>query len=100
MPSTAPRVARVAPGPRGHYLVGNVPELRDDPLRFFTECSLEFGDVTRIHLGPTTAHLVRHPDGVKHVLQDNNKNYGRQTRGFEALRETLGNGLITSEVPP
>jgi cytochrome P450 len=94
MPSTA---HRVAPGPRGHYLVGNVPELRDDPLRLFIECGLEFGDVVRLHLGPITAHLVRHPDGVKHVLQDNNKNYGRQTRGFEALRETLGNGLITSE---
>jgi cytochrome P450 len=34
---------------------------------------------------------------VQRVLVDNNKNYDKQTRGYDALRVFLGNGLLTSE---
>jgi cytochrome P450 len=44
-----------------------------------------------------TAHLVSWPTGVNHVLAENNKNYGKQTRGFKNLRRVLGNGLLTAE---
>jgi cytochrome P450 len=42
---------------------------------------------------------VTDPAGAKHVLQDNADNYGRKTRSVEALKETLGNGLLTTTGP-
>ena len=33
------------------------------------------------------------------MLQDNADNYGRKTRSVDALRETLGNGLLTTTGP-
>jgi cytochrome P450 len=53
--------------------------------------------VARVPLGLIDAYLVSSPGGVKRVLQDNSDNYGRQTRGFQALRLTLGDGLITTD---
>jgi cytochrome P450 len=43
--------------------------------------------------------LVTDPVWTKHVLQDNADNYGRKTRSVEALKETLGNGLLTTTGP-
>jgi cytochrome P450 len=40
--------------------------------------------------------LVSAPAGIKRVLQDNAENYGRNTRSVAALRETLGDGLLTT----
>lgn len=42
------------------------------------------------------AYLVASPTGVRRVLQDNDERYGRATRGVQALRGTLGNGLLTT----
>src|SRR5436305_8889682 len=41
------------------------------------------------------SHLVHHPDGVKHILQENNRNYdNRDTPSWNKLRPLLGNGLV------
>src|SRR5262249_44435123 len=34
---------------------------------------------------------------VRYVLQDNSKNFNKQTIGYQRLRAILGNGLVTSE---
>ena len=94
----APAVSpRVAPGPRGAPIVGSLSELRADPLSFVVRTARAYGPVTRLHFGLVEAYLVSSPAGVKRVLQDNSDNYGRQTRGFRALRLTLGDGLITTD---
>jgi cytochrome P450 len=56
----------------------------------------KYGDVVRYQLGPLTAHLVLHPDDVKHVLQENHANY-EKGRGTKRLKLLLGDGLLTSE---
>src|SRR5437773_5875012 len=86
-----------APGPRGHPVLGSLPEVRRDPLHFFLRDFRQFGEVVRYRFGPMVAHLVSSTEGVNHILAENNKNYGKQTRGYEALRYILGNGLLTSE---
>ena len=47
-------------------------------------------------MGPVRFYLVHHPDGVKHVLQDNNQNY---VKGFvvDRVKVLIGEGLFTSE---
>jgi cytochrome P450 len=91
------RARNPAPGPRGHPLLGSLPEVRRDPLRLFLAAFHEYGEVVRFHFGPMVAHLVSSPEGVHHVLVENHRNYGKQTRGYRNLRYVLGNGLLTSE---
>jgi cytochrome P450 len=87
----------IAPGPVGHRLLGSLPAVRKDPIALFLDSARTYGDIARLRFGPRTGHIVSHPDYVKHVLQDNFRNYGKQTRGFQALRELLGQGLLTAE---
>jgi cytochrome P450 len=88
---------KAAPGPRGHPVLGSLPAVRRDPLKVFLESFRDYGDVVRFRFGPIIGHLVSAPSGVNHILAENNKNYGKQTRGYESLRYVLGNGLLTSE---
>src|SRR5579859_1534844 len=90
-------VTRAAPGPRGHPVLGSLPAARRDPIKLFMESFRDHGEVVRFRFGPMVAHLVSSPAGVNHVLAENNKNYGKQTRGYQSLRYVLGNGLLTSE---
>ena len=86
-----------APGPRGHFLLGSLPDAQRDPLAMFQRAFNDYGEVVRLRFGPMTAHLISSPEGVNHVLAENNKNYGKQTRGFNNLRRVMGNGLLTAE---
>jgi cytochrome P450 len=88
---------KVAPGPKGYPLIGNLPDRRKSPIGFFLDAAKKYGDVVRIQFGSRTIHLFCNPEHIKHILQDNNKNYGRQTRGYTKMRTVVGNGLITSE---
>jgi cytochrome P450 len=47
--------------------------------------------------GPLTLYLVAHPDGVKHVLQDNAANYPRPPAVRDRLQAIVGDGLVGAE---
>jgi cytochrome P450 len=84
------------PSLRGHWLLGNLPEYRRDPLGFVQRAALH-GDLVRVKMGPRTVHLVASPELAHHVLVERQHNYGKQTMGFAMLRLVLGEGLLTSE---
>jgi cytochrome P450 len=87
----------LAPGPSGFPLLGNLPTFwREERIAIHTRDAAVHGDVVRYKFGPLTAHLVLHPDDVKHVLQENAVNYTKG-RGTKRLRFLLGEGLLTSE---
>lgn len=86
-----------APGPRTYAPAGVADELRADQPGFLVRMQREHGDVARFRVLWLTMHLVSHPDGVRHVLQENHKGYDKRTRGFEKLKLLLGNGLLTSD---
>jgi cytochrome P450 len=90
--TTAPR----PPGPKGRFLVGNLPEFRRDLLGFFTSCARDYGDLVALKLGPRLVHLASHPDFVEQVLVSENRKFGK-SYVFELLRPVLGNGLLNSE---
>jgi cytochrome P450 len=70
-------LAPAPPGPAGYPLLGVFPMARRDPLRFFLACASRYGDVVSMRLGSNHVYLVRHPDDVKHVLQDHARDYAK-----------------------
>ncbi|MFO0585928.1 MAG: cytochrome P450 [Polyangiaceae bacterium] len=89
--------ANKAPSPPTEGVVGHLRVMAADQIGFMMRSWAECGDVARFRFVALPAHLVAHPDHVRHVLVDNHRNYDKQTKGFEALRIVLGNGLLTSE---
>src|ERR1051325_1510189 len=88
---------KIAPGPKGYPLIGILPDRRKSRIDFFMDAAKLYVDVVRIQLRSRIIHLFSNPEHIKYILQDNNKNFGRQTRGYGKLRTVVGNGLITSE---
>jgi cytochrome P450 len=75
----------------------SVRGLLRDPLRFFRRIAEEYGDVVCYRPAPDTAYLVNHPDHVRHVLVDNNRNYSKETRSNQIFNTVVADGLLTSE---
>ena len=73
-----------------------LPAIRRDPVGVFMQAALRFGDVVYFRIGPRRGYLITNPDDVRHVLQDNARNYHKSPL-YDKLRMFLGNGLLTSE---
>lgn len=89
----SPAPARRPPPPPTPWVL----QLRDamrDPLAFMDDMAAR-GDVVTLRENRT--YLVTHPDGVKHVLQDNHLNYRKGPRYVRAVEAIFGRGLATSE---
>ncbi|MDQ3791593.1 MAG: cytochrome P450, partial [Actinomycetota bacterium] len=87
---------KLAPGPKGYPLLGNMPHYARDPLGYLTRCSREYGDVVRLRFPGTLAYLITHPDHIEQVLVKNNRNFIKDRYTREEL-SVLGNGLLISE---
>lgn len=61
------------------------------------KASLEHGHVVRIELPWITAHLITHPDQIEEVLITRQREFDKKTRGYDKLRDFLGDGLLTSD---
>jgi cytochrome P450 len=68
-----------------------------DPLGFLATCRRDHGDVVRLRFALTRAHLLAHPDHVKHVLQDRHTNYDKNTIDWKLLKPVLGDSLLTTD---
>ena len=82
------------PGPEGYPVVGVIPKIGRDILGFFLQLQKDFGDVVSLDFGSRNMVLISHPDDIKYVLQDNNRNY---RKGYDQVKPVLGNGLVSSE---
>ena len=82
--------------PKAHWLLGNVKVFNKDRLGFLLKYQEEIGDVFQIKLPQGLLYVFGKPEYVKHVLQENNKNY-KKGLAYHSLRPLLGNGLLTSE---
>lgn len=89
-------VRMLPPGPRGLPIIGMLPAVRRNPTGVFLNAARRFGDVVYFKIGPRHGYLITNPADVRHVLQDNARNYHKSPL-YEKLRMALGNGLLTSE---
>jgi len=92
----ARRHRQLPPGPSWHTAAWNTVKFARQTLSFLQELRERYGDLVTLPtvLGPWT--LVFHPDGVRHVVQENHFNYRKGGISHQVLRLTLGNGLLTN----
>ena len=88
-----------APGPRGTWLLGMLPEFRADPIQLFSDLTRDYGDMVSFSLFNRPCMLLSHPDQIAWVLKTNHRNYGKNTRGIQKLKAILGDGLLTADGP-
>jgi cytochrome P450 len=93
--ATLPVSAIEAPHLRGLPVIGNLLELRRNPIDLFSEVA-EHGNVVGLRFAHAHYFLVNSPETVHHVLVDNNRNYTKSPN-YKGLKLVLGEGLVTSE---
>jgi enediyne biosynthesis protein E7 len=85
------------PGPPWSTAAQNTLSFLRKALDFLLEMRERYGDVVSVPtlVGPFT--LIFHPDGVRHVLQENHRNYNKDVPDYHVLSLVLGNGLLTND---
>jgi cytochrome P450 len=94
--ATVKRSLAPPPGPKGHYLLGNLAAVSSDWLGFYSRCVKEYGDVVRLRYLHIPVCLVIHPRDIEYVLVTNPGNFTK-SGDYRALARVLGNGLLTNE---
>jgi cytochrome P450 len=96
-PATAAKISSaLPPGPKGHLLLGNLPEISRDWLDFYNRSMDQYGDVVYVRLAHVPIYLLTHPRDIETVLATNAANFTKSS-DYRALARVLGRGLLTSE---
>ena len=97
MATTLDKLEKAAiPGPKGHWLKGNLPEFAADRLGFLTKIARDHGDVVAIRFLHRKIVVVNHPDLVEEVLVTRNRSFIKHF-ALRIAKNTMGEGLLTSE---
>jgi cytochrome P450 len=83
-------------GPRGAFLLGNLPEISRDWLGTLTRYAREYGDFVPLQLGPKRTVLVSHPSYLEDVLITHNRAFIKSL-ALRHSKRVFGDGLVTSE---
>jgi cytochrome P450 len=70
--------------------------MRRDATGVFLDAARRFGDVAYLKILSRRGFLITNPRDVRHVLQDNARNYHKSPL-YQKLRVSIGDGLLTSE---
>ena len=85
------------PGPRENWLLGSANTIQRDPLGFTMSMFQRYGNVVAVRFLIWPTYMIFHPHDVKHVLQENHRNYSKDTYLIQFLRPFLGQGLFTND---
>ncbi|KQX14968.1 cytochrome P450 [Streptomyces sp. Root431] len=90
-----------APELAGLPLLGSMFDLKNDSLGTFLRAQREHGDVVRITAGPpgirATVYGVFSAEGAQQVLAGESANFRKDNHFYQEVRESFGNGLLTSQ---
>ncbi|MEK9518110.1 cytochrome P450 [Streptomyces sp. NPDC087908] len=90
-----------APGLTGLPLLGSMLDLKNDSLGTFLRARRDHGDVVRISAGPpglrATVYGVFSAEGAQQVLAGESANFRKDNAFYQEVRESFGNGLLTSQ---
>src|SRR5262249_1330113 len=88
--------AKIPPGPKGLFLIGNALPILRDPFNYPVRCARDYGDVVRLRFGSLVFYLLNHPRDIEYVLRTHHRNFIKD-KGTRLLSGLLGQGLLTSE---
>jgi cytochrome P450 len=98
-PVVAKAPLRPPPGPKGHFILGNLAAVSRDWLGFYSQCAKDYGDVVGLRYLHVPICLLMHPREIEYVLVTNPGNFTKSA-DYRALARVLGNGLLTNEGKP
>ena len=81
---------------KGWPVVGVLPQLRKDPLGYFANLINAPGQAVELQLALQRALFPTTPGIIKHVMQDNARNY-RKSDYVALLKPMLGDGIFLAE---
>lgn len=84
------------PGPWSLSPFGSAPAFVRHTEGFALKMRQHYGDIVRIRLFSQPGYLLFHPDHVKYVLHDHQRNYDKQSPLVDLVRPLFGNGLFTN----
>ena len=85
------------PGPPWYTAVGNTLSFLRHALDFSVEMRERFGDVVSVPTLMGRVTLIFHADGVRHILQENHRNYNKDIPDYRIISLILGKGLLTND---
>ncbi|MFI1716689.1 cytochrome P450 [Streptomyces sp. NPDC053513] len=90
-----------APELAGLPLLGSMLDLKKDSLGTFLRARREHGDVVRMTAGPpgvgAAFYGVFSAEGAQQVLAGESANFRKDNAFYQEIRESFGNGLLTSQ---
>src|SRR5260221_4968671 len=85
------------PGPPWYTAAQNTLSFLRNALDFLREMRERYGEVVSVPTLVVSFTLIFHPDGVRHVLQENHHNYNKDVPDYHMLSLVLGKGLLTND---
>ncbi|HXJ94956.1 MAG TPA: cytochrome P450 [Terriglobia bacterium] len=96
MLTTSSAKGALPPGPKGHFLIGNVPMLSGDILATIERWARQYGDIFFWRAVGIPVCYLTHPDYIEDVLVTRNHNFIKGM-GMRLNPRFFGQGLLTSE---
>ena len=84
------------PGPKGNFLLGVLPAIRREDVKFATRIAREYGDVVYFRVVNIPTYLISHPRYIEEILVTNYRNFIKAVYLRES-RRLFGDGLLTSD---
>ncbi|MFE0091458.1 cytochrome P450 [Streptomyces sp. NPDC058991] len=89
------------PGPAGLPLLGSMFDLKRDSLGTYLAARRAHGDVVRFTAGPPGLRMelyaVFSAEGAQQILATDSANFRKDNAFYQEVRESFGNGLLTSQ---
>ncbi len=85
------------PEVRGWPIVGVLPMLLRDPIKFLFRCQQQYGDAYYIRVGSQRFLILCHPRHAEYVFARGHRVFRKKGSLWKPLRHYLGNGLLVSD---
>ncbi len=84
------------PGPKGHFLLGAMPDLQHDRLNLLLNNREIYGDIVYLR-GPRPIYQLNNPDDIQYVLVKGADKFEKSPMLKQVTGPVLGKGLLTSD---
>ena len=83
------------PGPSTRHPLGFMGKVQADPLGTLRQIAEDYEGFARFRAGFWDVYLVAHPDPVREILRDQQRNFSKNTFTYNMVQSVGGPGLLT-----